>query len=354
MPAFTGYVTTVTNDHFVPVVTDTVLGGNVLTARLIANGKRWVGETLRFPVKTVQNTSGGSFFGGDTLLTTQVNTRQLLGYDLRQWYHAVVIANAQRAVNSGDAAVINLVKTEMESAAQDMIDDIGDIVYGNGTGNDSKNFLGMQALIDDGTNVATIGGLARATFTTLQSTLTPTIGVLEMNDLAVSYDAATEGKDHPTLIVCPEAVWRFFEGLHQPTIRANYDAYQVVGSRTPNGRSVPAHALSGEQGFSALNFRGVPVVADSKATAGTMWFINEDYVSWYGLPHPDAAPKPSTSSTISGVYSKSPAQSAGIGLSWSGWRQPTNQDVVVGYFFLYGNLVTRNPARCSVMTGITG
>jgi hypothetical protein len=65
-----------------------------------------------------------------------------------------------------------LVKEALEESQQEMMDSLGTIIYGDGTGNSSKDFLGLTAIVDDGTNVATYGTLARSTYTTIKATLT--------------------------------------------------------------------------------------------------------------------------------------------------------------------------------------
>src|SRR3990167_10602826 len=156
---FDAYVQSVTNFEIVPKIVDNVLNSNVLALRILGNSKPWNGEQLKFPIKYQKSTSGGSFSGLDTFSTTKVNTRQLLAFDPRGYYQSVVLAGMDVDVNATPSGVLNLVKVEMESAQQDMVDSIGGLLYGDGTGNSSKEFLGLDAIVDDTTSVGTYGTL---------------------------------------------------------------------------------------------------------------------------------------------------------------------------------------------------
>lgn len=346
---FDEIVTTVTQDEIAPAVVDTVLTSNVLTLRLLSNPKPWVGETLRIPVKISASTSGGSFDGYDTFSTSRVNTRRRMSFDPTGYYQSVVISNLERAVNQGPAKVLDLVGVEMDSAQQDMVHGIGTLFYLDGTGNAGKDFLGLRAAVDDGGTVATYGGLDRAAFPTLQSSVTAALGNLTLAAMATSYNAATRGSDKPTLIVTTEAVWSFYEELLQPTITANYDAGGFA-QVTKDGVLQNRGALKGEAGFDALYYRGTPIVKDEHCPAGFMYLLNENYLNWYSLPHPDNILK-SDSGNIEGYYSKDGKPPV---ISWTGFKKPTNQDAVIGQFVLYGELINRNPNRSSVIQGITG
>ncbi|KKN56843.1 hypothetical protein LCGC14_0568250 [marine sediment metagenome] len=346
---FDEVVKTTTQDEIVPTVVDSILNSNVLTMRLLGNPKPWVGELMKFNVKVSKSTAGGSFDGFDTFSTTRTNNRVQMQFNVKGFYQSVVLSNMERAVNNTAAKVLDLLGLEMESAKDDMIDGIGTTFYSDGTGNGSKDFTGLAAAVDDGSVAATYGGLNRSvTYTTLQSSVTTGIGNLTLAAMATSFDAATVGSDKPTIIVTTEAVWSFYEQLLQPTVRAGYDAggfAQVTKTGTAQNRG----ALKGEIGFDALWYRGVPMVKDEKCTAGYMYFLNENYLGWYNLPHPDNKMQ-SGSSMIEGYY----AEEGPKPISWTGLKDPINQDAVIGQFILYGELVNRNPNRSSVMQGITG
>jgi len=331
-------------------VIDNVLNSNVLALRILGNSKPWNGETLRFPIKYQKSTSGGSFSGLDTFSTAKVNTRQTLSFDPRGYYQSVVLSGMEVDVNATPSGVLNLVKVEMESAQMDMIDSIGTLFYADGTGNSNKDFLGLDAIVDDATSVSTYGGLARGTYTMLNANRNASGGTLTTDLMATLYDECTRGSKKPTLIVTTEAIWSIYEDLLQPTVQANYTAsgYAQV---TRTGVSQTRGALQGEIGFDALFYRGVPLVRDEKCTTGTMWMLNEDYLTWYGLKSHKYSPISLSTSTTDTVYNDAPKVN---GFSWSGLKEPTNQYSEVGQIILEGNLVSPAPRYMGRLTGITG
>ena len=347
---FDSFVTSVTQDEIVAKVTDTILASNVLCLRLMSKGKPWSGEQMRFPIKTSRNTSMGSYEGFDTFTTTKVNTRQRLSFDLRAFYASATLSNMEIAANSGKAQVLQLTKVEMESVQQDMIDQIGTLLYSTGIGNGNKDFLGLGAIVDDATDVGTYGGLARATFTTLNATRTASGGTLTVALMGALYNACAYGSDRPSLGIANETVWGLYEQLLQPTVNANYDAGGFM--QVTRDGVTPRGALKGEIGFDSLFFRGMPIVRDEKSTAQTLWFLNEKYLNWYGAKHPSFKAVSLGSETIAGQYDQVPSKNHGF--NWSGFKEPTNQDAVTGQFLVYGNLISENPNRHGRLTGISG
>ena len=346
---FDEFVTTLTQDEIVPRVIDTVLESNVLPLRLLGNPKSWRGEQLKVPVKIEKSTSGGSFDGYDVFSTVKVNTRKNMFFRPKAYYQSVVLSNLERAVNQS-AKVLDLLQTEMASNEEDMIDSIGDLMYGDGTGNFGKDFTGLAAAVDDGSNIAVYGGLDRGTYPTLAANLTAVGGNLTLSVMAAMFDDCTVGADRPSLIVTTPEVWSFYETLLQPTVVANYNA-EGFAQVTRQGTLQNRGALKGEIGFDALYFRGTPVVRDEKCTSGYMYFLNEKYLSWYSLPHPTHQKAPAVGSNIKGAYEEQPIPPV---ISWSGLKEPVNQDAEIGQFIMYGELINENPNRSGVLTGVTG
>jgi hypothetical protein len=347
---FDSYVQSVTQFEIVPKVVDNVLNSNVLALRLLGNSKPWNGEQMKFPIKYQKSTTGGSFSGLDTFSTSKMNTRQLLAFDPRGYYQTIVLPGMEVDVNATPAGVLNLVKVEMESAQQDMIDSVGTLFYTDGTGNSNKDFLGLDAIVDDSTSVTTYGGLSRTTYTVLKATRTASGGTLTIALMGTLYDNCARGSEKPSLIVTTEAVWTIYEALLQPTVAANYEA-KGYAQVTRTGIAESRGALQGEIGFDALFYRGVPVVRDEKCTAQTLWMLNEKYLQWYGLKSHKYSPISLTSSNIQGYYEDAPKAH---GFSWSGLKEPTNQYAEIGQIILEGNLVSPAPRYMGRLTGITG
>lgn len=333
-------VITTTNTRLLPKVVDTVLNSNVFATKMLANAQRWTGEKIRKAIKVTKNTLGGSFDGFDTFSTSAVDTRQNLEFDARFYEIPVVLPLTEISKNKADEQrMVDLMAIEMESSAEDMADDIGTIFYADGTGNGGKDFLGLEAIVDDGTNAGTYGSLSRTTFPTIQSTVTASGGTLTLAKMATLYTDITSGSIKPTLGLCTETIFNLYEQLLQPQERIPKDVSVLRGKE-----------MSGATGFTALFFKGFPVVPDEKATSEVLYFINEDFMEWRALPV--ATTKP-VNFSVKDIEGNDYTQVKGLGFSWSDWIKPTNQASIIGHIYLGGELWSSNPKRHGKLTGIT-
>jgi len=329
---------TTTQDKLAPKVIDTVLNSNVLFTRIVNAAKSWRGEQMKFPIKYEKNTTGQSFAGFDTFSTAATNNRVNLAYNAKFYQITVSLPLDELSINATQEKVIDLATVEMKGSADDMADDLGTIFYADGTGNSSKDPLGLAAIVDDGSSVANIGGLARATYATLASTVTASGGTLTLAKMATLYNDITSGSQKPTVHISDQTVFSLYEQLLQPQERINKNVGMVKG-------------LVGGTGFTGLDYKGVTLLADEKATAQTLFMMNESYLDWYGLTMAEASPIKFKSQSIEGNdYSNV----MGLGFSWSEWVKPSNAAALIGHIYFGGEFITDNPKRHARLTGITG
>ena len=144
---------TTTNEELLPKVVNTILGDNVLATRMLAAAKKWgSGQKIKVPVKVTSGTSGQSFSGFDGLPTNASDTRINMEFAPKFYAKncALAFTDLFQNVNQSDAAKkwIDLAELEMEERAIEMADEVGSLFYSDGTGNGSKDFLGLAALVD--------------------------------------------------------------------------------------------------------------------------------------------------------------------------------------------------------------
>lgn len=339
MSALGTRVTTTTQSKLMPKVVDTILNGNVFATRMLSKAMKFNGERMKFPVKYAKNTTGTSFAGFDTFSTAATDNRVNMEFVPKFYQMTVALPLDELTINATEEKVLDLAKLEMNSTAHDMADDIGNIFYGDGTGNGSKNFLGLEAIVDDATNVVTYGALSRNTYTTLRSTVTASSGTLTVAKMATLYNAITSGAQKPTLGLVTETVFSLYEQLLAPQERITKDVPMMKGA-----------GLVGGTGFTGLFYKGFPIISDEKCTSGVMYFINEEFVNWYAAPMAMSTPIKYRSQDIEGNdYS----EVEGLGFSWSDWVKPTNSASIVGHVYLGGELISQNPKRHGKLTGIT-
>ena len=331
---FGNRLTTVTQDSYLPKLVDHVLNSNKLFTRFVGRAKRWSGENMKFPIKIAKNTLGGSFSGYDTFSTSAVDTRRVLTYRPSFYEIPVSLPLDEVSVNATEDRVLDLVRIEMTSTAQDAADDLGTQFYGTGSG---KNFNGLELLVDDGTNSTTIGGLTRDDFTpVLDSTLTAS-ATLTLAAMQTLYSNVRSGGVAPTAIFTTEAVNDLYIQLLNPQERIMKDV-----SDMKNG-------MVGGTGFTALSFMGMPIIPDEKATSQVLYMVNEDYLDFYALPMQMTEPARFKNTDIQGNDYSSVM---GLGFSWSGWIKPVNSASIVGHIYFGGQFVQRNPKRSGKLTTV--
>lgn len=347
MAALGTRVTTTTQDKLMPKVVDTILNSNVLATRVLSKAARFSGERMKFPVKYAKNTTGTSFAGFDTFSTSATDNRVNLEFVPKFYQMTCALPLDELSANATEERVLDLAKVELSSTAQDMADDIGTIFYGTGTGNGSKDPLGLEAIVDDGTNAGTYGTLSRTTYTTLKSTVTASSGVLSLSKMSTLYNAATSGSQKPTLGLTTEVIFSLYEQLLQPQERIAKDVSMM---KSGGSMAKVGQGMVGGTGFTGLFFKGFPILADEKCTSGVLYFVNEDFLDWYALPVAMTNAIKYRSQDIEGNdYS----DVTGLGFSWSDWVKPTNSASIVSHIYLGGELISANPKRHGKLTGIT-
>lgn len=322
------FVRSVTKDTYLPVVVPNFYTGNALFMRLRDKKKTWSsGTAIKIPTEVLGRTQGGSYSGADQFGTAQEDVRRQFTINPSQYYWSVTITGIQAAANKGSEAIVDLMTAEFQSVGRALRNNMGNDLYLDGTGNDSKAIQGLQYQVDDGTITPTFQGLSRSTFPTLQSTVTSQSGALGLSNIASDFDAAQIDNDEPTIGITTKAIFSIIEALYTQTAR--YQINASVNERIKlTAAGIERAGVSANAGFTGLMFRGMPFVTDERCTAGNYYLLNERHLDLYELPvHPDF---------VDGSIEN---------FGWTGWKKPTNQDVIVGQLLWYGQVVGTEPRK---------
>lgn len=329
------FVSTSTRQRFFNKAVDNVFEGNVLFNELRSRARPWSGgRQLTQPLIVTDRTQATSFSSFDTLPTAQEDTRQMASADPSEYVSSpLTFSGIQLAVNKGPEAFINLLATEFSDVARNLSETIGRDLYLDGTGNSSKAVNGLVYHVDDGTNVATFEGLSRATYTNLNSTLTAQSGALSFTNLATDTDAATKGSDMPTHIFTSPAVFSIIERLVTPTLYLNYNGPRGSG----NAAGMPgAGGNSLNYGATSISWRGIPIFADEKCTAGNIFTLNLNHLFLYELD-----------------YDSNTVEMSKEGFGFTGFKKSQNQNAIVGNLLWAGQLWGDSPRTMARRTGVT-
>ncbi len=339
--AFNNVVDTITLEDIVPHVVDTVLRANTFATKVLSKTKKFRAATQDFPIKFQVGTAIRSFIGFDTLPTDFTDTRVLMKYNPRFVAANVALAGTDLVANNTVRKVLDLTQVEMASRAQDLADGLGNMLWSDGTGNNNKDPLGLGAIVDNGNTVSTIGGLSRSTYPTLQSTVTAS-STLSLAAMRTLFNNIADASVVPTRSYTDYPTWGLYEQLLQPQ-EVIYKQVNIV----PN--------YKGYEGFQGLMFAGLEIVPDRKATSGTMMFLNENFLDFYGLDVEldafDGAKKVDVASKL--FTGNSYNEVSNLGFYWTGFIKVNNQFAFNSFIILGGNLCTDNPRRHGKLTGIT-
>lgn len=357
---FNNRITDITYNKILPKVVDTKNDGNVATARVLGTqlGRSWNGHTMNQVIQIDNDATGGSFDGLDQFSTAQTNNTRSLSWYVKGYYQSVVAAGMEQDVNTGEAQAIRYMTTIMDRAKTSMLNSIGTLFYGVGSG---KNFEGFALIADDGTLTSSYGGLTRATYGENINAYVDAAATLTFEEIAGAIDGSSASgveTERPNIGYLPPAVFSIYESLFTPAAQAHYtstaiNGYSTVNGNTPIGRSVKTQGAGGVGGFVSLDFRTIPFVPDDKAPSGSLFLMNEHYMEFPVLRSTSKSVKQVSPSPEAqeGYYAEAKLPSS---VQFRDMMESINQYGSAGFLLVMGNLIHRNPKRNARLTGIVG
>jgi len=340
--------TNITQDKILAKVSDGILDGNLITSLFISRGRKWVGEKLKKNLKYQKSSAMGWYTGMGNFNTTQQKTRVQMEWTPSSVYGGVTLPYLELSINKS-MPVINQEALEMQSAGQDLLDNIGDAFYGDGTSNQCD---GLKNIVDDGSVAASYAGLTRSSYDALDADVSTSVGSITLDTLGASIDGVNIGSQEPDIIITTKTLWRAIEDLLFPSVTSTYGAVGGVrrSKLTRMGEVGAGQSLKGLAGYTAIWYRGIPIVKDAKCTSGYIYYLNRNFLYWSGLPHYKHGSVNLGGGLIEGVDNPVPKNH---GLAWTGMKEPINQDGETGQFILYGQLVCELPRLQAVDQGCT-
>lgn len=330
----------ITREYIMPAVVDGVFNENTFARMILSEAKKWRGREMKFPITTEEMVGGTSFSGFDSLPTASSNVIRSLAFDPKFYQIHISLPLTELSVNEGstEEQVLGLAETYTKLATIQMADELGDIFYSDGTGNGAKDFDGLGNMVDDGTDTTTYGKLDRATYgANINAQVLPSGGTLTLGLMRTLYNLVDDGPVSPTDVLTTKTIFGFYESLLQPQERYNKPTGDIANFKMGTGAR-------------ELQYLDMPIKADRKATAETMFMLNMPNINFHGLPFRGASPiQVSPGDIVDSQYDKA----EGLGFSWSGWMSITDQAAIIGRIFLGGQLSCDNPRRNGKLTGVT-
>lgn len=265
-------------------VVDQVLLSPTIMTRSMFGGLPFEGKVQDVDMDVVSDTQGQWVTGLEDLNLTATSTVVRTSYAQAAFTQPQMSILLESFANQGSLNVVSIDRFKFEKAAAQVVQALGAAAYGTGAAN---QILGLEAIVDDGTNNATIGGISRSTYPQLDAYLaTVTSNKLTLALLDTMHDnvrAAGLSNEKPNVAYTTKAIWSLYGQLLQPFVRQSYReaGYDKLRNSDKWGqRSNPE--LRASAGFDGLSYRTLTVIDDDFCTSGKLYMVNEDYLNWYG------------------------------------------------------------------------
>jgi hypothetical protein len=218
-------------------------------------GGRWIGVQLMYAKNTTVKTLGP---GGvidispqDPMTTAKFDWRWLAGSIIRLY--------AEDHMNSGEQAIMNMVKGKLKNLELSLIDKTETMAFGDGTTNGGLDYDGLGNLVSS-TAGLTVGGINSGTQTwwdNQRRVYVPGNGIRK--ELTTLYNNVSVGNDHPTLLLTTQNVYEMYEDSLSNILRIADNKY-------------------GDAGFEALGFKGGAITFSPSCPTGLVYELNERYL----------------------------------------------------------------------------
>lgn len=229
------------------------------------------GNKIIVPLLMGKNSTAKSYSGYDIIDTTPQEGIANAAYDWKQEAVSITIDRRSERINSGKHAVINLLKSKIMQAELSLQDMFNKQLFGDGTGNEGKDLLGLAAIVDATPSTGIVGGIDAATYSfwrNYQGTSSGSSFSLLFKSMRTAYNTQSAGSagDHPDLFLTSQTVYEGFEGLLVTSV--NYNVGMV-------------DAKLADIGFENYKFKGARVVWDSYCPSDSMYVLNSKYLKLY-------------------------------------------------------------------------
>ncbi len=275
------------------------------------------GDFIVQPIEYALNTAVGSYSDLDVISTTRSDNFDRYEAQWKEHYGTYVISDLEVDRNAGEGQVFDLRAAKLENLKNSIKSSMNTMLFSDGTGNSSKDFIGLQGLVATSPSSGTVQQVSRVANTwarNQQTTGTLTTSAFDNLRAAMrsNYNLCSNGisSDHPTFAVTTRTVFEGFEGLLLANERF-------------------ADKSSGEGAFKneVLKFKGCKISYDNDCLSGALYFLNPKFLKL--------------------VYK------TGSWMKAMPPQRPVNQTGDFVVIRSMGNLFTTNPRRLGIVSAIT-
>ena len=341
-------------------VVDNILNAPTFASRTVSKGTAFGGTPQSFTVRIAKSSQFEWFSGLEDLNSAAEDNTVILNYNHTAGTQPKVGVMLESFANAGSSGTIPLDAFKFSEAGAEAIEALAIALFSTGSGDRP---LGLEAIVDDGTNAGTIGGASRTTYPALNGTVTGSGGTMTLAKLGTLDSDSSVGNSLgavPNINFTTFTIWDFFETLLDPTVVANYNSSGFPRMSIRGSGASSNAELGGAAGFTALFHRGMPVVKDKFNTTGVWYKLNEDSFGWKGRTIvPDEYKSILTKVNLGSMkgYQSTAAEEAVSefnGFFYQSPRMMEDQAGTIARFYIIGQLCTWEPRKNGQLSGITG
>lgn len=252
-------VATTLDNYISTTLADNVSSQIALYAFLQSKGKVTEdgGLSIREPLMYALNNTVASYSGYDTIDVTPQSGIGYAEFPWRSLAGSITISFEDEYKNNGQSAVIKLLQAKLDQLELSFTEKMNQMFFGDGTGNGGKDFLGLQALIN---NTGTVGGIDSTTETWWRSVVDANLNIsANINELNTLFNSIIRGADRPDFEITTQAGYEKYESLASPNIR--FQSTQLA-----------------ELGFESLAHKNAEIIFDAYCPAGNWFILNSKHL----------------------------------------------------------------------------
>lgn len=225
------------------------------------------GRYLEIPLAYAKNETVKSIGRGDTVSLSETLFMTVAQFEWKYLTGTCVRYFVDEARNKSMQQHVNWVNAKIDNLRDSLVDYLETMLFGDGTGNGSKDWEGLQNLVDTTPTVArTVGNIAQTTYTWWQNRQRSSTGaaaVYLLSDMRTLANNVSEAKTRqlPNLIITTQAVAELFDD-------EVLEMRQIVnlGVNDPEGTVAPN------------TWKGIPVTWSAACPSGNMYMVNTEYI----------------------------------------------------------------------------
>lgn len=250
-----------------------------------------------------------SYGRGDEFNTEVKEFATTLVFNWKFSYAPVNLDVIDVELNDSPEQVFDLVDAAMETGELSLVDDMATQLFGDGTGNASKDIDGLAIAVS---RTGTYGGLARGTDSqgsSIRAAVEDTTGgTLALSTVNTHMGSATVARKKPDLLVTTQTLWNRFWERSQASERNQPGDVRDIG-------------------MDVVRFNSADVVPDSHCPSGFLYLLNTEFFEYYAHKKWD--------------------------FRFRGFLEPSNQQRAIGQIIVWSNLINRGPRFSGVASGLS-